>query len=183
MAGDEPAPDGGAATGADTFERIDWTAIDEGERGLDPAIVQCNISLNKKKGTVRGMHWQAAPHEEVKLVRCTSGAIHDVLLDLRPGSETWRQHVGVRLDAENRLAVYVPAGVAHGFQSLEDETEVFYQMSEFYYPESQRGVRWDDPAFEVTWPMPISEISERDLSFPDYETLLAETAGTDRETP
>ncbi|MCG8458856.1 MAG: dTDP-4-dehydrorhamnose 3,5-epimerase [Holophagales bacterium] len=139
------------------------------DRGLDPTVVQCNVSVNTSKGTVRGMHWQAAPHEEIKLVRCTSGAIHDVILDLRSESPTYKRCYGVDLTRDNRLALYIPAGVAHGFQTLEDDTEVFYQMSELYYPESARGVRWNDPAFEVEWPLPISMISERDLTFPDFE--------------
>ena len=138
-------------------------------RGLDPAIVQCNISVNHRRGTVRGMHWQAAPYEEVRLVRCTAGAIHDVILDLRPGSPTFKRHLAVELDARNRLSLYVPAGLAHGFQTLADDTEVFYQMSEFYHPDHARGVRWNDPAFAVSWPLEITEISDRDLSFPDFE--------------
>jgi dTDP-4-dehydrorhamnose 3,5-epimerase len=139
------------------------------ERGLDPAVVQCNISVNRFRGTVRGMHWQAEPHPEVKLVRCTAGAIHDVILDLRPDSPTFKQHLGVDLDADNRLSLYIPKGLAHGFQSLEDDTEVFYQMSEFYHPELARGVRWNDPAFSVSWPLEVTEISEKDLGFPDFE--------------
>lgn len=146
-----------------------WCRDELEERGLDPTIVQCNISVNTRKGTVRGMHWQGEPSPEIKLVRCTAGAIHDVILDLRPESPTYRRHYGVDLTAENRLGLYVPAGVAHGFQTLADETEVFYQMSEFYDPDAQRGVRWDDPAFEIAWPLPISVISDRDLSFPSYE--------------
>lgn len=139
------------------------------ERGLDPAVVQCNISVNHQAGTVRGMHYQAAPHEEVKLVRCTAGAIYDVILDLRPESPTFKRHYGVELTAENRFSLYIPAGVAHGFQSLQDESEVFYQMSEFYYPESARGVRWNDPAFNIEWPLEVSVISEKDLGFADFE--------------
>ncbi len=138
------------------------------ERGLNPTIVQCNVSVNWKAGTVRGMHFQVAPYAEIKLVRCTRGAIYDVILDLRPDSPQYQQHVNVELDAHNRLSLYIPAGVAHGFQTLEDETEVFYQMSEFYTPDHARGVRWNDPAFHISWPRPISEIAERDLSFPDF---------------
>ena len=138
-------------------------------RGLDPTVVQCNISVNHQRGTVRGMHWQAAPYEEIRLVRCTAGAIHDVILDLRPDSPTFKRHLAFELDAQNRLSVYIPAGLAHGFQTLADDTEVFYQMSEFYYPDHARGVRWNDPAFSITWPLEISIISERDLAFPDFE--------------
>ncbi|MCP4654337.1 MAG: dTDP-4-dehydrorhamnose 3,5-epimerase [bacterium] len=137
-------------------------------RGLDPTVVQCNISVNHQRGTVRGMHYQAPPYEEIKLVRCTSGAIWDVVVDLRPDSTTFKRHLGVELTAENRLSLYIPAGLAHGFQTLEDATEVFYQMSEFYHPECARGMRWNDPAFDIEWPIPISVISERDLKFPDF---------------
>ena len=138
------------------------------DHGLDPTVVQCNVSVNQRKGTVRGMHWQAAPHEEIKLVRCTGGAMYDVVLDLRPDSPTFKKHVGVELTRENRFALYIPAGCAHGFQTLEDETEVFYQMSEFYYPESARGVRWNDPSFDISWPLPISIIADKDLAFADF---------------
>jgi len=120
--------------------------------GLNPRLVQCNISFNKRKGALRGMHFQAAPHEEAKLVRCTMGAIYDVIIDLRPDSPTFKQWVAVELTADNRKMLYVPEGFAHGFQTLEGNTEVFYQMSEFYHPESARGVCWDDPAFGVVWP-------------------------------
>ena len=136
---------------------------------LDPTVVQCSISVNHQRGTVRGMHWQAAPHEEIKLVRCTRGAIHDVILDLRPDSPTYTQHLAVVLDCENRLSLYIPAGIAHGFQTLEDATEVFYQMSEFYVPEAARGVRWNDPAFSITWPLEVAVIADKDLEFPDFE--------------
>jgi len=139
------------------------------ERGLDPTVVQCNISVNKLRGTVRGMHYQAAPFEEVKLVRCTKGSIWDVVLDLRPDSPTYKHHYGVELDDQNRLALYIPAGLAHGFQTLADDTEVFYQMSELYHPEAARGVRWNDPAFNVTWPLEVSVIAEKDLDFPDFQ--------------
>lgn len=142
-------------------------------RGLDPTVVQCNISVNHRRGTVRGMHYQAPPYEEIKLVRCTSGAIWDVIVDLRPSSTTFKRHLGIELTAANRLSLYIPAGLAHGFQSLEDDTEIFYQMSEFYHPECARGIRWNDPAFEIEWPIPISVISERDLKFPDF----SESAG------
>ncbi len=138
------------------------------QRGLEPDIAQCNISFNHLRGTVRGMHYQAPPAEEVKLVRCTRGAIHDVIVDLRPDSPSFKRHLAVRLDAENQAALYVPAGVAHGFQTLADNTEVFYQMSELYDPSAGRGVRWNDAAFEITWPREISVISERDLEFPDF---------------
>lgn len=139
------------------------------DRGLDPTVVQCNISVNNEKGTVRGMHWQGEPYPEIKLVRCNNGAIYDVILDLRPDSPAYKRHYSVELTDENRLLLYIPAGCAHGFQTLVDGAEVFYQMSEFYYPEAGCGVRWNDPAFSITWPLEISVISERDLEFPDFE--------------
>lgn len=137
--------------------------------GLCTRFVQCNISFNKRKGTIRGMHYQVAPHAEAKLVRCTMGAIYDVIIDLRPGSPTFAQWVAVELTAQNRRMVYVPEGLAHGFQTLEDNTEVFYQMSEFYHPECARGVRWNDPAFGIKWPLTPVIISARDQSYPDFE--------------
>src|SRR5205823_691274 len=120
----------------------------------------------KQRGTVRGMHYQIAPHEEAKLVRCTSGAIYDVIIDLRRDSPTWTQWFSVELTFQNRLIVYVPEGFAHGYQTLADDTEVFYQVSAYYHPESARGVRWDDPAFGIEWPLAIGAISERDQSHP-----------------
>ena len=139
------------------------------ERGLMPRFVQCNISFNKHKGTLRGMHYQAEPHQEAKLIRCTAGAIYDVALDLRTDSATFRQWVAVDLTAQNRKMLYIPEGFAHGFQALEDDTDVFYQMSEDYHTESARGVRWDDPAFGVVWP-PIEKriISSRDDAYPPW---------------
>lgn len=139
------------------------------ERGLEPAVAQCNVSFNRRRGTVRGMHFQAPPSQEVKLVRCTRGAIHDVLLDLRPDAPTFKRHLGIDLDAEVGASLYLPVGIAHGFQTLADATEVFYQMSEFYDPSAARGVRWNDPAFAITWPEEITVISERDLAFEDFE--------------
>ena len=138
--------------------------------GLRTRFVQCSISFNKKKGTLRGMHYQVASHEEAKLVRCTMGAIYDVIIDLRPGSPTFTQWVAVELTAQNRKMLYVPEGLAHGFQTLEDDTEVFYQMSEFYYPESARGVRWDAPAFGIEWPLAEEPVlSEKDRRYPLWE--------------
>ena len=136
--------------------------------GLNPCVVQCNVSYNKHKGTLRGMHYQSAPHAEAKLVRCICGAIYDVIIDLRPESPTFKQWVGVELTASNRRMLYVPEGLAHGFQTLEDETEVFYQMSEFYFPQSAQGVRWDDPAFQIDWPPAERVISSKDISYPDF---------------
>jgi dTDP-4-dehydrorhamnose 3,5-epimerase len=135
-------------------------------RGLVARWVQCNISFNKKKGTLRGMHYQLAPHAETKLVRCTMGAIYDVIIDLRPISSTFRQWIATELTAENRRMLYIPEGLAHGFQTLMDNTEVFYQMSEFYHPECARGVRWDDPSFGVGWALPVNVIVEKDNAYP-----------------
>jgi dTDP-4-dehydrorhamnose 3,5-epimerase len=139
-----------------------------GEHGLNPRIVQCNISYNKKKGTLRGMHYQVAPYEEAKLVSCVRGAIYDVIIDLRPSSPTCSQWLAAEISSENNSMIYVPEGFAHGFQTLKDDTVVFYQMSEFYHPECARGVRWNDPAFGVKWQDYIKIVSERDRSYPDY---------------
>jgi dTDP-4-dehydrorhamnose 3,5-epimerase len=134
--------------------------------GLDQTFVQCNISFNKRKGTLRGMHFQAAPYEETKLVRCSRGSICDVIIDLRRESPTFKRHVAVTLSAENGRMLYIPKGFAHGFQTLEDHTEVFYQMGEYYAPEYQKGVRWDDQAFGIEWPAGEKIIIERDRSYP-----------------
>jgi dTDP-4-dehydrorhamnose 3,5-epimerase len=143
-----------------------WSQREFAERGLDSRLVECSISFNRKRGTLRGMHYQAAPHGQVKLVRCTMGSIYDVIVDLRAGSPTFKQWVGLELTAANRLMLYIPKDFAHGFQTLEDETEVFYQMSAVYAPESGRGVRWNDPAFGIVWPQ-VSDIiiNSRDESY------------------
>jgi len=138
------------------------------EHGLNPRIVQCNISYNKKKGTLRGMHYQITPYQEAKLVCCTKGAIYDVIIDLRKDSPTLKQWIAVELTAENRRMLYVPEGFAHGFQTLKDDTVVFYQMSEFYHPECARGVRWDDSVFGIIWPIAPGIISERDRVYPSF---------------
>jgi dTDP-4-dehydrorhamnose 3,5-epimerase len=140
-------------------------------RGLDPVVVQCNASLNARRGTLRGMHYQAEPHSESKLVRCVRGAIFDVAVDLRRDSRSYRGWQGVELSADNRLAFYIPPGMAHGFQTLTEDCEVHYQMGHRYVPEATRGVRWDDPAFAIEWP-PVDgarTISERDLAYPDFQ--------------
>jgi len=121
------------------------------------------------KGTLRGMHYQIAPHAEVKLVRCTKGAMYDVIIDLREGSPTFLRHVGVELTADNHRALYIPEGFAHGFMTLEDNSEVFYQMSAYYEPTAARGVRWNDPIFGIDWPLPVSVISTRDRDYPDFK--------------
>ena len=144
-----------------------WCRREFQAHGLNSQLVQCNISFNKKRGTLRGMHYQGPPHEEAKLVRCTRGEIYDVILDLRPSSPTFKEWVPVLLSAESRCMLYVPEGLAHGFQTLEDSTEVFYQMSEFYVPECAKGVRWNDAAFGIEWPEVANRvISERDLKYP-----------------
>lgn len=145
-----------------------WCKREFKAHGLNPELVQCNISFNKKKGTLRGMHYQEAPHEEARLVRCTNGAICDVIIDLCPGSQTHRQWFSVELTVENRKMLYIPEGFAHGFITLEDNTEVFYQMSESYAPECARGVRWNDSAFNILWPDDVVVISDRDKQYPDF---------------
>lgn len=137
-------------------------------RGLKTAVAQCNVSFNKVKGTLRGMHFQLPPKAEAKLVRCTRGAIYDVIIDLRPESSTYCRWVAVELTGENRRALYVPEGCAHGFQTLEDDSEVFYQMYEFFAPESAAGVRWDDPLFRIDWPLKNPVVSAKDQSYPDF---------------
>ncbi len=137
--------------------------------GLDPVVAQCNVSFNRKRGTLRGLHYQAEPHAEAKLVRCTRGAIWDVIVDLRKGSQTARRWHAVELTEENRRALYVPAGFAHGFQTLADDTEVLYQMSEYYHPELARGVRWDDRTLAIRWPIKDAVISPRDQAFPSLD--------------
>lgn len=136
--------------------------------GLSPRIAQCSLSYNERKGTLRGMHYQAPPNAEAKLVRCTRGSIHDVIVDLRRSSSTFRKWIAVDLSAANRRMLFVPEGFAHGFQSLEDGAEVFYQISVPYRAEAARGVRWNDPAFAIAWPLPDPVLSDRDRSFPDF---------------
>ena len=140
-----------------------WDEDELRKHGLNARLAQCNISFNKKRGTLRGMHYQVAPFAEAKLVRCTMGAIYDVIIDLRPDSPTFRQWISVELSAENHCALYVPENFAHGFQTLADNTEVFYQMTEFYHRECARGVRWNDVAFEIVWPISDAVISENDF--------------------
>ena len=136
--------------------------------GLNPLVVQCNVSFNPRRGTLRGMHFQRPPHEETKLVRCTRGIIYDVIVDLRPESRTFRQWFAMELSATEGQALYVPPGLAHGFQTMTDDCEIFYQMSETYRPGAAGGVRWNDPAFSITWPHVNPIISSRDASFPDF---------------
>lgn len=145
-----------------------WCQREFESHGLNSRLVQCNVSFNLYEGTLRGMHYQAAPFAEAKVVRCTSGAIYDVAVDLRPTSPAYKQWLGVTLSAANRNMLYIPDGLAHGFLTLQDNTEVFYQMSEFYDPGSARGVRWNDPAFRIDWPFEPQVISNRDRDYPDF---------------
>jgi dTDP-4-dehydrorhamnose 3,5-epimerase len=149
-----------------------WCQKEFEAHGLNPRLVQCSISFNRRKGTWRGMHYQAAPHEEAKLVRCTMGSICDVIVDLRPDSPTFRSHLTVLLSAENRKMLYIPERFAHGFLTLEDNTEIFYQMSESYAQESARGFRWNDPYFGIRLPLEVAVISERDRNFPDFRVQV-----------
>lgn len=137
--------------------------------GLNANVMQCNLSFNLKKGTLRGMHYQIAPSTETKLVRCVRGAIYDVIIDLRPTSPTYLAHIGVELTAENRRSLYIAEQIAHGFQTLMDETEVIYQMGDFYAPEYSCGYRYDDPAFGIEWPLPVSVISNKDREWSLFE--------------
>ena len=146
-----------------------WCQKEFESHGLNSKLVQCSVSFNPREGTLRGIHYQAAPFSEAKVVRCTRGAIYDVVLDLRAESPTFKGWIGLELTSENRSMLYVPEGCAHGFLTLEGETEVSYQMSEFYNAESGRGVRWNDPAFQIAWPGRVSLISERDRSYPNFE--------------
>ncbi len=146
-----------------------WCEEEFRKHGLNTSIKQCNVSLNRRRGTLRGMHFQRPPHGEVKLIRCTRGAIHDVIIDLRPESPTFRQSFAIRLTERNHTMLYVPEGFAHGFQTLEDHSEVFYQMSAFYHPAAAAGVRWNDPAFGIRWPEAEERIiSDRDARYPDF---------------
>jgi dTDP-4-dehydrorhamnose 3,5-epimerase len=145
-----------------------WCVREFEAKGLDARLVQCNLSYNKSRGTLRGMHYQIAPAAEVKVVRCTSGVIHDVIVDLRSGSPTYKKYFSVVLSAENRRMLYIPKNFAHGFLTLADDTEVLYQMSEFYAPDCARGFRWDDPSFGIAWPEEVRVFSRKDSSYPDY---------------
>lgn len=145
-----------------------WCAEEFGARGLAVQICQCSLSYNRVAGTLRGMHYQAPPHAETKLVRCTRGAIYDVLVDLRPSSLSYLRWIGVELSADNGRMVYAPEGLAHGFQTLTDDAEVAYQMSAPYHREAERGVRYDDPAFGIQWLLPVRAISSKDAAWPEF---------------
>jgi dTDP-4-dehydrorhamnose 3,5-epimerase len=139
------------------------------QKGLNLHLVQCNVSFNKKKGTLRGMHYQKDPHGEVKLVRCTLGSIYDVIVDLRMDSPTYKQWAAIELSSQNRKMLYIPEGFAHGFQTLEEGSEVFYQMSTFYAPAAAMGVRWNDPAFNIQWPEDVRTISLKDQQYTNFK--------------
>jgi dTDP-4-dehydrorhamnose 3,5-epimerase len=157
-----------------------WCAREFAEAGLSSGLAQCSVSWNERRHTLRGMHWEAPPQRESKLVRCTRGAICDVVVDLRPESPTYLQHIRLQLAADDHRAVFISAGMAHGFLTLTDRTEVLYQMDSSYVPEAERGARWDDPSFGIDWPTSPAVISERDRSFPDFVPDLADlqTGGT-----
>ena len=145
-----------------------WCRDTFARHGLETELVQCNLSGNRRKGTLRGMHYQQDPHAEVKLVRCVRGSIYDVIVDIRPDSPTYCRWLGVELNESNRRGLYIPRGMAHGFLTLSDDTEVFYQMSSHYVPESAAGIRWDDPAIGIDWPDVPRCMSERDRQFADF---------------
>ena len=145
-----------------------WCAREFAAHGLETALAQCNISYNRVRGTLRGMHFQAEPHGEAKLVRCTRGSVYDVIVDLRPTSPTYCRWAGFELNEENRRMIYVPKGFAHGFQTLTDDTELFYQMSDFYVGDRARGVSAQDPVFGIEWPLAVTAISDADRSYPEF---------------
>lgn len=145
-----------------------WCRAEFQRRGLDADLQQCNLSANRSKGTLRGMHYQEKPYEEAKLVQCISGGIYDVIIDLRPESYSYKRCFAVELMAENCKMLYVPRGFAHGFQTLEDDTYVSYLMFESYHPESAMGIRWNDPSFAIRWPIHNPTISQKDRDYPDF---------------
>lgn len=146
-----------------------WCRDEFQAKGLNPCLIQCSISYNKRKGTLRGMHYQIEPHKESKIVRCTMGALYDVIVDLRKDSATFRKWCSAELTAENHRMLYVPEGLAHGYLTLEDDSEVFYQISDSYHPECAKGVRWNDPAFGIKWPAEVKMIAARDSGYPDFK--------------
>jgi len=146
-----------------------WCEKEFEARGLNSRVVQTNVSFNRKKATLRGLHYQIAPHQESKLIRCTRGAIYDVIIDLRPASPTYKQWMGVELTADNYRLFFVPEDFAHGFITLADNTEITYQVSQLYTPGSEKGIRFDDPAFNIQWPLEVKVISDKDRTWPDFE--------------
>jgi dTDP-4-dehydrorhamnose 3,5-epimerase len=153
------------------FARL-WCQREFEAHGLESNLVQCSMSFNNRAGTLRGLHYQVAPFSEAKTVRCTCGSVFDVIVDLRPGSSTFARHFSVTLSAANRRMLYIPRGFAHGFQTLDDNSEMFYQMSAFFEPAAARGVRWDDPVFAIDWPAAANRIiNERDRTYPDFRPI------------
>ena len=148
-----------------------WNKAEFARYGIDEDLAQANLAFNLKKGTVRGMHFQKPPHQETKLVRCVRGGVYDIIVDIREDSSTYLQWEGFELTADNRLMLVVPKGFAHGYQTLEDNTEVLYLVSEYFHPESASGIRWDDPGLALRWPLPMTVISDKDLAFPDYQAV------------
>ncbi len=146
-----------------------WCQNEFIKHGLNPNFVQCNIAFTKKKGTIRGMHYQAQPHTEAKLIRCIRGRVYDVMVDLRAESETYKQSFAIELSENEYKKIYIPEGCAHGYQSLTDNTELFYTVSQFYTPEAERGIRWDDPQFNINWPIGNPLLSEKDKNWKNYE--------------
>lgn len=151
------------------FFAVGWNEKEFAEAGLDGRFVQMNTAFNQKRGTLRGLHAQKAPHDEAKLVRVVTGAVYDVIVDIRPGSSTYLQWTAVELSAENRRAIYIPPGFLHGYQTLADNTEVLYLVSKNFAPHAACGAKYDDPAFGIRWPLPVTEISEKDLGWPVFE--------------
>jgi dTDP-4-dehydrorhamnose 3,5-epimerase len=149
-----------------------WCQREFAEMGLTSELSQCNVSYNRRRGTLRGMHWQEVPHAEAKVVRCTRGVIWDAIIDLRPDSTTYMDHFGIELSAASGRSLYIPEGMAHGFVTLDDHCEVSYLMSEFYEPTAARGVRWNDPAFAINWPLTNPVLHPRDAAYPDYVRAL-----------
>jgi dTDP-4-dehydrorhamnose 3,5-epimerase len=145
-----------------------WCQNELADEGISMTIAQCNLSYNEKAGTLRGMHYQIPPYAEIKIVSCTRGKIFDVAVDLRPNSKTFRQYFGIELSADNKRQLLIPEGFAHGFLTLVDQTEIYYLMSEFYHPEASRGLRWNDPAFDIIWPENVIHIKQRDETYPDF---------------
>jgi len=149
------------------FTRV-WDNKIFDEMGLNSKLAQCNVSLSKKKGTIRGMHYQVEPYQEAKLVRCTRGSIYDVIIDLRVNSKTYKEWVGYELTYLNHKMLYVPEGFAHGFQTLENNTEIFYQVSQFYNPNAENGINWKDDTFNISWPLQPTVISDKDYSWSKF---------------
>ncbi len=160
------------ATDERGFFARSWCKDEFEKYGLDTSIVQCNISFNHIRGTIRALHYQAAPFEEIKIVRCTQGKIFDVVLDIRKDSSTYKKYFSIELSSENRLMLYIPGGIAHGFQTLEDNTEVFYQMSSFFKPESAKTIRWNDPELNIPWPLEVTNISDKDKNAELFSTSI-----------